>query len=464
MSLADDRRLLESALEWTISYLQSVRTHPVLSKLEPGEVTEALPDRAPADPEAFASILEDLDRIVVPGITHWNHPRFFGYFATSAPAPGIAAELISAAINANAMLWRTSPAATELEQVVCGWLAEAAGLGRLFGFITDTASTSTLYALVAARHAAVPDVKARGLGSASPMAVYCSREAHSSVDKAVAAIGLGLDNLRKIPVDDELRMDPDALAAAVEEDVSNGVRPAAVVATVGTTAATSVDPVRPIAEVCRQYGVWLHVDAAYAGAAALVPEFRWIFEGVEDADSVVVNPHKWLFVPVDCSVLFLRDAARMRQAFSVVPEYLTTAEPADNLMDFGVSLGRRFRALKLWFTIRTMGLDGIAEAIREHVRLALLLDGWVASEDDFELLCPTRFSVVNLRYAPRGQDEARLDEINRALTAKVNATGDAFVTNAVIGGRVAIHVAVGNLGTTEADVRALWDLLRSLAR
>ncbi|MGH2812924.1 MAG: pyridoxal phosphate-dependent decarboxylase family protein [Actinomycetota bacterium] len=464
MSLPDDRRLLESALEWTISYLQSVRAHPVLSKVGPGEVTEALPDRAPAEPEAFASILEDLDRIVVPGITHWNHPRFFGYFATSAAAPGIAAELIAAAINANAMLWRTSPAATELEQVVCGWLAEAAGLGRLFGFITDTASTSTLYSLVAARHAAAPEVKAAGLGSAPPMAVYCSREAHSSVDKAVAAIGLGLDNLRKIPVDDELRMDPDALAAAVDEDVSNGVRPAAVVATVGTTASTSVDPVRPIAEVCRRHGMWLHIDAAYAGAAALVPEFRWIFDGAEHADSIVVNPHKWLFVPVDCSVLFLRDPARMREAFSVVPEYLATAEPADNLMDFGISLGRRFRALKLWFTIQSMGLEGIAEAIREHVRLASLLDGWVAAEDDFELLCATRFSVVNFRYAPHGLDESQLDEINRALAAKVNATGEVFVTNAVIGGRLAIHVAIGNLGTTEADVRALWDLVRTQAR
>lgn len=400
-------------------------------------------------------ILHDLDEVIMPGVTHWNHPRFFGYFANSSPPPAIAAELVSAALNSNAMLWRTSPAATELELVVCGWLADFLGLPPMFGTINDTASTSTFYAMVAARHRAFPEVRTRGMRNAPAMAVYASDQAHSSVDKAVLAAGLGSDSVRKIPSDGELRMDVGALERAISEDLSTGILPLAVVATVGTTAATSVDPVADIASLCERYGAWLHVDAAYAGPAAALPEFQWIFEGVERADSVVVNPHKWLFVPIDLSVQFLREPDSMREAFSIVPDYLETKEDATNLMDYGISLGRRFRALKMWMVFRSMGTEKMREAIREHIRLGALLASWVDDHPDFERLAPALFSVVNFRYRPNGAS-GDLNSINAGIVDAVNASGEVFLTTASIRGDLAIHAAIGNLGTSEQDVEALW--------
>ncbi|MGH2705908.1 MAG: pyridoxal phosphate-dependent decarboxylase family protein [Actinomycetota bacterium] len=463
MSDPDEARaLLSQTLDWALGYLESVRDLPVLARATPGEVEAALPSSPPSAPETIEAILDDVGRILLPAVTHWNHPRFFGWFAVTGSAPGIAGELLSAAFNVNAMVWRSCPAATELELVAARWVAQLTGLPAWFGMINDTASTSTLHALVAARHAAAPEVRARGMAG-SPLAMYASEEAHSSVDKAVLTLGMGLDSLRKIPTDDEFRMDPGALDRAMADDVSDGIRPAAVVATVGTTSTTSVDPVPAIEEVCRRYGAWLHVDASYAGVAAAVPELRWAIAGIERADSVVVNPHKWLFVPIDCSVLFLRRPSAVREAFSVVADYLQTDEDAPNLMDYGVALGRRFRALKLWIVLRSMGTDRIAATLREHVRLANLLASWIQEDAGFELLVPVPFSVVNFRAVRQGASEEELDTMNARLVDAVNESGEAFLTTTRIRGRLAIHAAIGHLETTEDDVRALWKLLRERA-
>lgn len=457
------REELTAALDWVVGYLESAGSYDVFSRVKPDEIEAALPKSPPEDPESMEAIIADVDRLILPGITHWNHPRFFGYFATTASPSAIAGELMSSALNANAMLWRTSPAATELETVATRWLAKLIGLPDWLGTINDTASTSTLYALVAARHAADPEIRTKGLTSSSPMAVYASHQAHSSVDKAVMTIGFGTDALRKIPSDAEFRIDVNLLADAMEHDLTEGIQPAAVVATVGTTATTSVDPIAPIAELCERHGAWLHVDAAYAGMAGVLPEFRWIWEGVERADSVVVNPHKWMFVPIDCSVLFLREPDKMRTAFSIVPDYLRSATGTEshNLMDYGISLGRRFRSLKLWMVMRRMGAARIREAIQEHIRLGHLLASWIKDSSDFEQLAPAPFSVVNFRYAPAGVHPSNL--LNERIVDEVNSSGKAFVTTVPILGKVAIHVAIGNLWTAEKDVKLLWELIQSAA-
>jgi aromatic-L-amino-acid decarboxylase len=424
----------EAALDWVARYLESVGERPVLAQVEPGEVRSRLPTSPPERGEPFAAVLRDLDEVLLPGITHWNHPRFFAYFAVSGSEPGILAELLAAALNVNAMLWRTSPAATELEELALDWLAQLLGLPREWhGHIEDTASTSTLAALAAARQATGGQV------------VVCSEQAHSSVDKAARLLGLGV---RKTPVDDAFRLRPEALEL-------EGA--AAVVATVGTTSTTSVDPVPEIAARCAEAGAWLHVDAAYAGSAAVCPEHRWALAGCERADSLVVNPHKWLFTPIDCSCLYTSRPADLRAAFSLVPEYLRSEDDATNLMDYGPALGRRFRALKLWAVLRCYGREGLQALIREHVRLAGLFESWVRDEPGWELRAPRPFSVVCFRR------EASDDE-NLAVLERVNASGEAFLSHTALNGRVALRLAVGNLRTSEADVRRAWEALRRAAR
>jgi len=403
---------------------------------------------------------------VLPGLTHWNHPSFFAYFATSSSAPGILGELLSAAFNVNGMLWRTSPAATELEMVALDWLRQLLGLpSGLFGVIQDTASASTLVALTAAREA-VPglEVRRRGFGSAR-LRMYASEEAHSSIEKAGIVLGIGQEGLRKIPVDGDYRMDVSALARAVAEDRAAGLVPFAVTATVGTTSTTSVDPVPAIAEVCAREGLWLHVDAAYGGAAAVLPERRSVLEGCERADSLVVNPHKWLFVPIDLSALYTRRPDVMRAAFSLVPDYLRTPEDAlaPNLMDYGVSLGRRFRALKLWMVLRAFGREGIVERLREHLRLAALFRAWVEAEEGFEVVAPTPFSVVCFRAFLTGGSDAEADRLNDEVMQAVNAGGEAFLSSTRLHGRTVLRLAVGNLRTEERHVRRAWELLRAEA-
>ena len=470
------RAMAHRVVDWIADYLADVDRFPVAARVSPGAIRRQLPASPPEHPEPMEHILADFERTILPGLTHWNHPGFMGYFGITGSGPGILGEMLAAALNVNAMLWMTSPSATELEEVALGWLRQLIGLpSDFFGTINDTASSSTLYALAAAREA-LGSLRIRQLGlpgraDLPRLRVYASEEVHSSVDKAAIVLGVGQEGLRKIPTDHAFRLDPAALSRAIAEDRERGWLPFAVVAVVGTTSTTSVDPVPDIADICQDEKLWLHVDAAYGGSAAIVPELRWALDGCDRADSIVVNPHKWLFTPIDCSVLYTRHPETLRAAFSVVPEYLrsTEGDAVRNLMDYGVSLGRRFRALKLWFVLRYFGRDGLIARLREHVQLAQELARWVDEASDFERLAPVPFSTVNLRYRPRqagtGADagtEEWLDRINARLEAAVNATGRAFISHTRIRGRYALHVAIGNLRTTREHVRRLWDLLREL--
>lgn len=464
------RRAGHQLVDWIAGYLADPTRYPVLARGRPGELRDALPAAAPSTGESFEAMFADFERVILPAVTHWNHPGFFAYFAITGSAPGVLAEMLSAALNVQAMLWRTSPAATELEEVALGWLRKLIGLTDTFeGVIYDTASISTLHALAAARELRIPEVRAAGLtGRALPrVRVYCSEQAHSSVDKAVILLGLGHESLRRIACDDHFRMRPDALAQAIAEDRAAGWEPLAVVATVGTTSSTSVDPVGEIASLCEQEGVWCHVDAAYAGVAAMVPGYEWILRGAERADSLVVNPHKWLFTPFDLSAFYCRRMDVVRQAFSLTPEYLRTTEaaPVRNLMDTGVQLGRRFRALKLWMVLRHFGAEGLRERLEEHMRLARLFAEWVDGDPDFERLAPVPFSVVCFRYAPEAlrADDAALDNLNERLLETVNASGEIFISHTKLDGRYTLRLAIGNLRTTEAHVRRAWDVIRSSA-
>lgn len=471
MDAQEFRRAAEQVVDRIATFLQEPERWRVLPAVAPGDFRSQLPATAPEQPEDFADILADFDRLVMPATTHWNHPGFMAYFATSSTTAGILAESLIAALNINAMVWRTGPAATELEEVTLEWLRQMIGLPDSFdGVINDTASSSTLYALAAAREL-MSDLRLREEGLAGRtevprLRIYCSQEAHSSVDKAAITLGLGLSGVRHIPTDAEFRLDVNALRNAIAEDRANGIRPMAVVATVGTTSTTSVDPVDEIANICQQENIWLHVDAAYGGSAAILPELRWILRGAERAHSLVINPHKWMFVPIDCSVLYTARPDLLRNAFSLVPEYLITAERnnARNLMDYGVSLGRRFRALKLWFVLRYFGSAGIAGHIRRHIELATALETWIAGNKNFELLAPRNFSVVVFRYRPDGvAEETELERLNAGILDAVNGSGEVFLSHTKVGGRYGIRVAIGNVRTDEAHVRRGWQLVREAA-
>lgn len=422
---------LAAASDWVANYLEGVGDRSVVAAVEPGEIAARLPPAPPELPEPFSAVLADLDAVLMPGLTLWNHPRFFAYFANTGSEPGILAELLIAALNINAMAWISSPAATELEQVTVGWLAQLLGLPpHLHGHIEDTASTSTLAALAAAR-------TRRPGGS-----VYASEQAHFSVEKAARILGL---ELRLVPVDREYRMRTDfPLEGAT-----------AVVATVGTTSSTAVDPVAELGERCRAAGVWLHVDAAYAGAAAVCPEFRWCLEGAEQADSIVVNPHKWLFTPMDCSVVWTARPEAFHAAFGADRDYLRATVGADDLRDYGPALGRRFRALKLWTVLRCYGRSGLQELIREHVRLAALFEHWVVEAPDWELAAPRQFSTVCFRHRSADNDE---------VARRATATGRVFVATTRLAGLPVIRLAIGNVWTSEQDVSVAWEVLCASAR
>jgi aromatic-L-amino-acid decarboxylase len=463
------RSAMARATEIVARYLDDPGAWPVLPPGAPGRLRDALPTHAPEVGEPMDALLDDFERLVVPHTTHWNHPGFMAYFSTSGSAPGVLAELLIAALNVNAMVWKSGPAQTELEEVTLAWLRRLLGLDddAWDGTINDTASTSTLYALAAARESVEGlDARTRGLAGradAPRLRVYCSEEAHSSVDKAAITLGIGLDGMRRIPTDERLAMDPAALARAIDEDRSAGMQPVAVVATVGTTSTTAIDPVPAIADICARAGVWLHVDAAYGGTAALLPEMRHILDGCERADSLVVNPHKWMFVPLDCSVLYTRRPDMLRRAFSLVPAYLETPGTGDarNLMDYGIALGRRFRALKLWFVMRWFGASGIRDRLREHLRLARALGDWVDAEPDCERLAPVAFSVVVFRFGAR--DDAAADALNARVIERVNRSGEVFLAQTRVRDRLAIRVAIGNIRTSEQHVRRAWQLLREAA-
>jgi aromatic-L-amino-acid decarboxylase len=459
----------KEVVDWAADYLEHPERYPVLSRIKPGDIKKALPPNPPQHPEPFEHVLKDFQEIIMPGITHWNHPGFMGFFGITGSPPGILGELISAVLNVNGMLWRTSPAVTELEEVALDWLRIMLAMPAEFkGFITDTASVSTFIALVAARDAANPNIRREGLtgnNTQLPLRLYCSDQAHSSVEKAAIAIGVGQNGVRKIAVDEAFRMDPAKLAEAITEDRKSGWSPFAVVATVGTTSTTSIDPIEAIAAICKREQLWLHVDGAYGGSAGIVPEYRWILNGVEQADSFVINPHKWLFTPIDCSVLYTRRWDILRRAFSLIPDYLTTTEQdVTNLMDYGIQLGRRFRALKLWFVIRSYGIEGMQSFIREHCRLANIFAKQVDASDRFERMAPVPLSVVNFRLHPsRINDENELESLNAKLLGAVNASGEVFLTHTKLHGKYVLHLAIGNIGTSEKHVQRAWDLLNQYA-
>ena len=464
MSAEDFRRYGHQVVEWIADYLSHPERYPVLSQNKPDQVKEALPSKAPERGEAMEAMLSDLDRVIVPGITHWNHPGFFAYFATSGSAPGILGEMLSAAFNVNAMLWRTSPSATELEEVTLEWLRQMIGLPDEFkGVIYDTASISTLCAIAAAREAAGLKVREQGLGATgAKLRMYASEHVHSSVDKSAITLGIGQAGLRKIPSDGEYRMDSRALEQAIQEDRANGWQPFCVVATTGTTSSTSIDPVPAIADICGREGLWLHVDAAYGGSAAVVPEMRWVLEGSDRADSLVVNPHKGLFVPVDLSVLYCRKMNVLRGAFSLVPEYLRTGEGEEvkNFMDYGPQLGRRLRALKFWFVMRYFGVEGLQARLRLQIALAREFADWVDQSGDFERLAPVPFSVVCFRAHPKSlSDEADLDALNERLMEEVNRRGRVYLSHTKLAGKLTLRLAIGNIRTTREHVKLAWDEL-----
>jgi aromatic-L-amino-acid decarboxylase len=459
------RAALHRTADLIADYLKGVEGYSVLPGVSPGDVARALPAAPPAEGEPLDRLLDDYQRLIEPNVTHWNHPGFLAYFAISGSGPGILGEALAAGLNVNAMLWRTSPAAVELEERVCDWLRQMIGLPSGFhGHVNDTASSSSLVALAAARHRLDGlEVRVKGLSGrpeVPPLTVYCSDQAHSSIDKACIVLGIGQENVRRIASDEAFRMSVPALAAALAADRAAGKRPVAVVATVGTTSTTSIDPVPEIADLCAREGIWLHVDAAYAGSAAICPEYRALMPGIERADSIVVNPHKWLFTPVDCSILWVKDPAQLRSAFSLIPDYLRTDEPGvSNLMDLGFQLGRRFRSLKLWMVIRAYGVEGLRERIREHCALARWLAGRIEEHPGFELAAPVPFSAVCFRARTEGTPEEQ-DRLNERLLARVNAAGPFFISPTTLRGRYTPRVAIGNIRTGREHIEALWNLLR----
>jgi aromatic-L-amino-acid decarboxylase len=461
MSPEEFRQWGHTFVDWIAEYLAHPERYPVLAQVRPGSIRSRLPTNPPQTGESVEAMLHDIEQIIVPGITHWNHPAFFAYFAVTGSGPGILGELMSAAFNVNGMLWRTSPAFTELEEHVLDWLRQMLALPADFmGIVYDTASTSTFHALAAARQAVSErDVSEHGIAGpdAPRLRMYTSTQAHSSVDKAAMAIGIGRRGIAKIPVDSKFRMDPSALESSIRKDVLDGWRPFCVSATIGTTSTTSVDPVAQIAEVCRRYGLWLHVDAAYAGAAAILPEMRWILDGCENADSFVMNPHKWLFTPIDFSAFYCRRPEVLKRAFSLTPEYLKTADGDNvtNYMDYGIQLGRRFRSLKFWMVVRYFGVEGLQARIREHIRLGKLFASLVAADDRFEVVAPVAFSTVCFRL--KADDAA-----NQQIIDRVNSSGKIFISHTRLNDQLVLRFAVGNLRTTEDHVRMAWNLIREI--
>jgi aromatic-L-amino-acid decarboxylase len=459
----------EAAVERLARYFETLETRPVLARTKPGEVLAQLPARAPEEPEPWEAIERDLDRLVEPNLTHWQHPGYLAYFANTGTAPAVVGDFLAAGYNQVGILWRTSPVLTELEQGVVRWLLDLAGLPSgpegFDGQLADTASTASLIALAAAREEAYPDVRKTGLAGRPAGRVYGSELAHSSIDKACVVLGLGTEGLVKIPTDAEFRMDVSALAAAIARDRAAGRVPVAVVATAGTTTVTSVDPLAALADLCARERIWLHVDAAYAGSAAVLPAMRPLFAGWERADSVLYNPHKWMLVPLECTGLFFRRMERVRRAFSVVPNYLETPEgqTVREYMDYGVQLGRRFRALKMWMALRAFGASGVRQRIADALEEARWLRGEIEKEGDVTLVAPAPFSVLAFRWQPAGMSDEAADAANARILGRINADGRTFVSHALVRGRYALRAAIGNVRTERRHLEAFLDAFRAAA-
>ncbi len=468
MKPAELRRELRAMAEWAADYRETVGERAISPSVKPGDVTAALGETIPAGPESIDAIRRDLDTIIVPALVHWGHPGFLGYFGSTSNGPALLGELAAAALNVSAMTWRTSPAATELESVVLRWIRDLTGLASHFtGIVYDTASVGLLHALAAARERSLPSTRAYGLAGRPELRVqrvYASEQAHSSTEKAMIALGLGERNVVRIACDENFRMDVDALRAALVADRTEGRQPMAVVATVGTTSTASVDPVATIAELCRAEDVWLHVDAAYGGAMGVLPEGRALMDGVSLADSVVISPHKWLFIPLDFSTLFIRHPELLRAVFAITPEYLegdaqstdTPSPAAIDYMDYGIQLGRRFRALKAWMTLRAFGRSGIVARVREHCRLAAMVAEFVRDDPRFELAAPPSMAIVCFRALSPEPGADASDRLNRSIVESVNRRGETYLTHTMLRGRVAMRIGIGNVMTTEAHIAAAW--------
>lgn len=461
---ADDfRKYGYEIVDWIANYFEHIGEFPVLSQVEPNWLKKSIPASAPETGEDFGEILKDIDKLILPAVTHWNHPNFHGLFSTSTSSVGVFGEMLTAAFDMKAMLWRTSPASTELEDVVLDWLRQMMDLPDHFeGIIYDTASVSTMHAIAAARERAglkVRDLGMSGRDDLPLMRVYASEHVHSSIDKSLITLGLGLRSLRKIECNERFEMIPEKLAEAIDDDIENGYLPICVLPTIGTTSTSSVDPVDAIADICEKYDIWLHVDTAYAGSTAIVPEYRHYFKGWERADSIVVNPHKWLFTPFDLSVLYCKDLSVLKEAFSLVAEYLKTSDEqtVKNGMDYGIQLGRRFRALKLWFVIRYFGREGLIARLREHCRLARLFASWVESSEMFELLAPVPFALVCFRACPYGIND--LNELNERIMNEINSSGEAYLSHTKLNGKFALRLSVGSIRVEERHLQKVWELL-----
>ena len=469
------RKQIHQLADWIADFREQLGTLRVAPNDKPGAIRAALPAQPPEQGEAFEKILADIDRLIVPGMVHWSHPMFLGYFGWTQTAPGILGEMATAPLNVNAMTWRTSPAATELETVIVDWARQLVGLPEEFGGVVyDTASVGIMHALAVAREEAAPSTRKSGLtGRNLPrFRIYTSDQAHSSVEKAAIALGLGEENVQRVPSDADFRMDVAALRAMIDRDLASrdgGIKPLATVATVGTTSTASVDPVPEIAKVCREHKMWLHVDGAYGGGFAILPEYEWLTNSWRDADSIIINPHKTLFVPLDFSILYVHDLERLRRVFTLVPEYLRgdTIEAEKNYMDYGIQLGRRFRALKAWVIWRSLGRGGMADRLRHQMRLANELVDWIKDDNCFELAAPVVMPVVCFRFVGSKNNAsnstaspARTDILNSEIVERINASGRAYLTQTKLRGRTVMRIGLGNVLTTEQHLRSAWELIR----
>jgi aromatic-L-amino-acid decarboxylase len=465
MDREDFRKYGHEIVDWIADFMENIEEYPVLAQVEPGEIKAQLPQSPPEECEEMKTIIEDFKKIILPGITHWQHPSFFAYFPANTSEPSILAEFLTAALGAQCMVWKSSPAATELEEVVMEWLRQILRLPETFtGVIQDSASTSTLCALLCARERATDygiNQIGFGEGRGDRLVIYASEEAHSSVEKGAKITGFGQDRLRFIPTGEDFAMIPELLERAIEKDKQEGLIPCCVVATVGTTSSTAMDPLPAIGEICARYGAWFHVDAAMAGTAAVLPEMRHILDGVELADSFVFNPHKWMFTNYDCSAYFCRESRILISTFKVMPEYLKTNadQLVNNYRDWGISLGRRFRALKLWFVMRSFGVAGIQKKVREHIALAKELASWIEKHPEFEILAPVSLNLVCFRYSPfqRLCSEEETEQINKALMDRLNQSGEMFLTHTKLKGKFALRLCVGQTNTAREHVEKAWE-------
>ncbi|GIV45887.1 MAG: aromatic-L-amino-acid decarboxylase [Ignavibacterium sp.] len=468
MPIEEFRESGKNLIDWIADYIKEIEKYPPLSQVKPGEILSRIPEQPPQTGEDIEKIISSIDRILIDGITHWNHPGFMAYFNSTSSMPGVLAEMLSAAFNANGMLWKTSPAFTELEKAMMNWFRQMVGLPENYwGIIYDTASTSSMHAIASAREQLNLNIREKGMSGRTDLPklrLFCSEQAHSSIEKGAVTLGIGLEGVRKISVNEKYEMNAEELEEAIKSDISKGIKPFCVVATVGTTSTTSIDPVREISEVCKKYNLWLHIDAAYAGVTAIIPEMIWITDAWDEADSIVINPHKWMFTPMDLSIYFTRKPEILNRAFSLVPEYLKTQvdDEVENLMDYGIQLGRRFRSLKLWFIIRYFGVDGLAERIKHHIELAQEFANWVDEEKFFERMAPVPFSTVCFRYNPGNKSEEQLNRLNEKLLEDINASGKIFLSHTKLNGKFTLRLTIGSIRHERRHIVEAWELIKKM--